>query len=41
MEALQRNDYPDVNAGIKVAFDFSKPQGVEEYQMGKVGALEH
>ncbi|GAQ83248.1 hypothetical protein KFL_001410060 [Klebsormidium nitens] len=35
MEALQRNDYPEVNAGIKVAFDFAKPQGVEEFTMGK------
>ena len=36
MDALQRNDWPEADAGARVAFIFSKPYGCEEIKIGQV-----
>ncbi|GMH36565.1 hypothetical protein BSKO_04433 [Bryopsis sp. KO-2023] len=35
MDALQRNDYPEADSGVKVAFSFSKPRECEEMLPGQ------
>ena len=39
MDAMQRNDYPDTDAGVKTAFLFSKPDGVEGLIASQVNFL--
>ena len=36
LDALQRNDWPEADAGISVAFAFSKPHGAESLLPGEV-----
>jgi len=36
LDALQRNDWPEADAGVRVAFAFSKPHGVEQLLPGQV-----
>ncbi|KAF5835748.1 hypothetical protein DUNSADRAFT_6929 [Dunaliella salina] len=36
MEALQRNDYPETDAGLQTAYRFSKPYGSESLVVGQV-----
>lgn len=36
LNALQRNDYPDVDSGIKAAYAFTKPYECEEMISGQV-----
>ncbi len=38
LDALQRNDWPDSDAGVAVAFAFSKPHGAELLLPGEVPA---
>ena len=40
LDALQRNDWPDQDAGIKTAFLFSKPQECEKMVTGPVSVLQ-
>jgi len=35
LDALQRNDWPDVDAGVCAAFDFSKPRDAEQLLPGE------
>lgn len=37
LNALQRNDYPELDAGASVAFAFTKPEGAEAMLPGGVG----
>lgn len=37
LDALQRNDWPEPDAGVRAAFAFSKPAGAEELLTGQVG----
>lgn len=39
LDALQRNDWPEADAGVRVAFAFSKPHGVEQLLPGQVPLL--
>ena len=36
MDALQMNDWPDTDAGVRTAFLFSKPYGCESMIAGRV-----
>lgn len=36
LDALQRNDWPEADAGVRAAFAFSKPAGAEELLPGQV-----
>lgn len=36
MSALQMNDYPEENDGIRIAYMFSKPHGCEGLLAGQV-----
>lgn len=36
LDALQRNDWPDTDAGISTAFAFAKPHGCEKFMPGQV-----
>lgn len=36
MDALQMNDWPDADAGVRTAFLFSKPYGCESMIAGRV-----
>ncbi len=38
LDALQRNDWPDTDAGVRAAFDFSKPRDAEQLLPGQVRA---
>ena len=35
LDALQRNDWPDSDAGVRAAFDFSKPRDAEQLLPGQ------
>ena len=35
LDALQRNDWPDTDAGVRAAFDFSKPRDAEKLLPGQ------
>ena len=37
--ALQRNDWPETDAGVCAAFAFSKPQNAEDLLPGQVSAM--
>lgn len=37
MNALQRNDYPEADAGVQAAYAFTKPHGCEQMTVGEVG----
>ena len=39
MNALQRNDWPETDAGVRAAFEFSKPHGAENLLPGEVSSL--
>lgn len=39
MDALQMNDWPDTDAGVRTAFLFSKPYDCENMLTGRVRAL--
>lgn len=36
LDALQRNDWPEADSGVAVAFAFSKPDGAEALLPGEV-----
>lgn len=36
LHALQRNDWPEPDAGVRTAFAFTKPQGAEQLLPGQV-----
>lgn len=38
MDALQMNDWPEADAGVRTAFLFSKPYGCEQMIAGQVCA---
>jgi hypothetical protein len=38
LDALQRNDWPEPNAGVRTAFTFAKPRDCEDFFPGQVGA---
>lgn len=35
LDALQRNDYPETDAGVQVAYRFTKPAGCEQMTVGQ------
>jgi hypothetical protein len=39
LDALQRNDWPDADAGVRAAFAFSKPADAETLLPGQVGLI--
>jgi hypothetical protein len=41
LDALQRNDWPDADAGVRAAFAFSKPADAETLLPGQVLAAVH
>lgn len=40
LDALQRNDWPDADAGVRAAFAFSKPADAETLLPGQVLATD-
>lgn len=41
LDALQRNDYPETDAGVQVAYRFTKPAGCEQMTVGQVRTPEN
>ena len=41
MDALQLNDYPEIDASVQAAYLFAKPYGCEELTVGQVQCSAH